>query len=344
MSQRTPTRAGGARTTLATWSATILRALAARQIDARTIAARAGIDPDRLGPEARVPRPALNRLWQLAVEATGDPAFGLEAARHTAQTTFHALGYAILASATLKDAFERMIRYRRLVGDVLALRLVDAGDRYRFEIDVSADPEVPFQAVDAIAAICVRQARGLHRPRRCEPLLVTFARPAPRDVEPYRRVFRAPVRFAAPVNAVEYARADVEDPLPAGNAELARGNEEVLVRYLARLERARVASRVQQAVLEALPDGAPAKGSIARKLGMSARNLQRQLAEEGTSFKELLNDARADLARTYVTERRLSVTEIAFLLGFADTSAFSRAFKRWTGMAPRDWAARRARV
>jgi AraC-like DNA-binding protein len=327
-------------TTLATWSATILRALQARGIEAGALAAQVGIDPAALGPDARVPRASLNRLWELAVEATGDPAFGIEASRFIAQTTFHALGYAFLASVTLKDAFERMIRYRRLIGDILDLRLIDAGDRYRFQIDVSAQPGVPFQAVDAIAATCVRQARLLHAPRQCNPLAVTFAHPEPSDPEPYRRTFRAPVRFGQPVNALEYARADLEDRLPAGNAELARANDEVLVRFLARLERSRVSSRVQQALLDTLPHGAPSKSAIARALGMSARNLQRHLADEGTSFKALLNEARVSLARNYVDEGRLTVTEIAFVLGFADTSTFSRAFKRWTGMSPRDYAAR----
>jgi AraC-like DNA-binding protein len=328
--------------TLATWAATILRALEAHGAPAAEIAARAGIDPAALGPDARVPRAALNRLWALAVEATGDPAFGLEASRYAAQTTFHALGYAVLASATLKEALERVIRYRRLIGDVIELRLVDAGDRYRFEIDVSAQPEVPFQAVDAIAAVCIRQARQLHTPRFCNPLAVTFARPAPADLRPYRRTFRCPVRFEEPINALEYARADMEDPLSAGNAELARANDAVLVRHLARLEHARLADRVQQALLDALPDGPPSKPAIARRLGMSARNLQRHLAAEGTSFKQLLNDARISLARSYVEANALSVTEIAFILGFADTSTFSRAFKRWTGMSPRRWAARGA--
>ena len=71
---------------------------------------------------------------------------------------------------------------------------------------------------------------------------------------------------------------------------------------------------------------------------MSPRKMQRHLAEEGTSYKSLLNDARVDLARNYVREARLNVTEIAFVLGFADTSTFSRAFKRWTGMSPRRFA------
>jgi len=323
--------------TLATWPASILRALAARGLDADAIARRAGIDPGALGAEARVGRDALNRLWGLAVEATGDPAFGLEVPRFTSQTTFHALGYAVLASVTLKEALERMIRYRRLIGDVLRLELIDAGDRYRFVIDVSANPEVPYQAVDAIASTCVRQARHLHGSRPCEPLAVGFARPAPAALEPYRRVFRTTPRFDQDANALEYARADLEDPLPTGNAELARGNDEVLVRYLARLEESRVAARVQQALLDSLPDGAPSKSAIARGLGMSARNLQRHLAEEGTSFKQLLDDARIRLARSYVEQGRLSVTEIAFVLGFADTSTFSRAFKRWTGVSPKHW-------
>jgi AraC-like DNA-binding protein len=329
------------KSTLATWAATILRALEARGIDVQLLASRAGIDPSALGPEARVPREALNRLWELAVEATGDPAFGIEVSRHTAQTTFHALGYAVLASVTLKEALERIIRYRRLIGDVLDLQLVDAGDRYRFQIDVSSHPGVPFQAVDAIAATCVRQARLLHAPRPCEPLVVMFARPAPADLVPYRRAFRTTPRFGGAVNALEYARADVEERLPAGNAELARGNDEVLVRHLARLEQSRVSSRVEQALLDALPGGAPSKPAIARKLGMSARNLQRYLASEGTSFKQLLENARISLARDYVEAGRLSVTEIAFVLGFADTSTFSRAFKRWTGMSPREFALRR---
>jgi AraC-like DNA-binding protein len=327
--------------TLATWSATILRALAAHGLDAAAVAARAGIDPEKLDADARVPRAALNRLWDLAVAESGDPAFGLEASRFAAQTTFHALGYAVLASVTVKEAFERIIRYRRLIGDVLNLRLVDVGDRYRFQIDVSAQPGIPFQAVDAIAATCVRQVRLLHTPRACNPLLVTFARPEPDDTRPYQRIFRAPVHFGATVNALEYARADVEDRLPTGNAELARENDQVLVRYLARLEGSRVATRVQQALLDALPDGAPSKTTIARGIGMSARNLQRHLAEEGTSFKELLNEARVTLGRNYVEEGRLSVTEIAFVLGFADTSTFSRAFKRWTGKSPREYASRR---
>lgn len=334
--------ARGAPSTIASWTAALLRAVAAQGIDGPALARAAGIDAAALDdPGARVPRAALTRLWRLAVEATGDPAFGLTASRFVTQTTFHALGYAVLASATLKEAFERIVRYRRLIGDVVDLRLEEAGDRYRFVIDVSKPPGVPDEAVDAFAWTCVRQARLIAGRPDLDPLAVRLRRPAPPAPDVFTRAFRVPVHFAAAENALEYARADCDARVPSANAELARQNDAVAVAYLTRLDRTRAANRVQQALLEALPNGTPSKRAIARALGMSERSLQRQLAAEGTSFSDLLADARTSLARSYLEEGRLSVTEIAFMLGFADTSTFSRAFKRWTGKAPRDHARRR---
>jgi AraC-like DNA-binding protein len=271
--------------------------------------------------------------------AAGDPCFGLEAARFATQTTFHGLGYAVLASATLREAFERIIRYRRLIGDVVELSLEDVGERTRFVIDVSAPPGVPYEAVDAFASTCVRSARVLSGRRNLDPVAVMLERPEPSPSAAYRRLFHAPVSFSQPQNVLEFRRADLDAPLPSANAELAKSNDQVVVSYLARLERAGVSSRVLAALVQGLPDGPPSKAHIARQLGMSPRNLQRHLAEEGTSYKALLNDARADLARSYVRAGRLSVTEIAFVLGFAETSTFSRAFKRWTGRSPRQYAA-----
>jgi AraC-like DNA-binding protein len=334
----------GAQSTIATWSATIVRALDARGLDGNAIAARAGIDAATLADaDGRVPRAALTHLWELAVEESGDPAFGLEAARHTLQTTFHALGYAVLASATMREAVERIIRYRRLIGEIIQLRLVDDGDTSRFVVDVSAGRGVvPPQAVDAFMAVMVRQARLLQGGRDAPPRAVSLERKAPDDVAPYARTFRAPVSFGQRENFLEYAREDLDRRLPAANAELARQNDEVVVRYLARLEETGVLVKTRQALLDSLPSGAPTKKQIAKRLGMSPRSLQRMLAGEGTSFTDVLAEARLTLAKSYLDEGRLPVTEIAFVLGFADTSAFSRAFRRWTGVAPSDYAGRRS--
>lgn len=327
--------------TIGSLSGMIVRALEAHGVDGQRIARDAGIDPDLArAPDGRVPRAAHTRLWQLAVEATGDPCFGLEASRFATQTTFHALGYAVLASATLREAFERIIRYRRLIGDVVELSLEDVDDRTRFIIDVSAPPGVPYEAVDAFTSMCVRLARMLCGRRNLDPVAVMLERPEPTPSDAFHRLFRAPVTFSQRQNVLEFMRTDLDAPLPSANAELARNNDQVVVSYLARLESASVSSRVLAALVQALPDGPPSKAAIARQLGMSPRNMQRYLADEGTSYKSLLNDARVDLARNYVREARLSVTEMAFVLGFADTSTFSRAFKRWTGMSPRRYANR----
>lgn len=331
-----------ASTTLASWSATIVRALDARGLDGAAIAARAGIDAATLADaDGRVPRASLTRLWQLAVEETGDPAFALEAARHTLQTTFHALGYAVLASTTLREALERIMRHRRVIGDIFRLSIEDGhgdDDRSRIVVDVSAGGgAVPPEAIDASVAVMVRQARLLHGGRDVRPLRVGLQRALPADPSPYERAFGCPVEFGQDANFLEYSRADLDRRVPAANAELARQNDEVVVRYLARLDQGGVLGRTRQALLESLPSGAPTKSAIARRLAMSPRSLQRLLADEGTSFKELLAEARLALAKSYLEEGRLPVTEIAFVLGFADTSAFSRAFRRWTGVAPSDW-------
>jgi len=328
--------------TLSTWSATIVRALNAQGIDGVAVAARAGIDTATLAdPDARVPRESLTRLWRLAVEESGDPAFGLVAARHTLQTTFHALGYAVLASSTLREAVERIIRYRRLIGDIIRFELVDDGENARFVVDVSAGAGiVPWEALDAIVAVMMRQARGLTGNLDFRATRISLQRPAPEDSAPYESVLRAPVSFSQAATFIEYAREDLDRRLPAANAELARQNDEVMVRYLARLAGSGMIGKAREALLESLPSGAPTKGEIARRLGMSPRSLQRVLADEGTTFQDLLAEARLTLARNYLDEGRLPVTEIAFVLGFADTSAFSRAFKRWTGSAPSEFAKR----
>ena len=89
------------------------------------------------------------------------------------------------------------------------------------------------------------------------------------------------------------------------------------------------------ALVESLPNGEPSEERAAKALGVSLRTLQRQLREEDVTYRSVLNDLREELARSYLAEDTYSVTEVTFLLGFASTSSFSRAFKRWTGSSPR---------
>ena len=319
---------------LASWARTIIRALEARGLDGRGLAADAGIDLQRLvGADARCSMHATAELWRRAVHETGDPCFGIYVSRFVNSTTFHALGAAVLASGTLREGFQRLARYSRMIGDVAAPRLETADDRVRLVLDVTGPTRLPDEAVDALLALVVRVARVLRDNPALTPTRVEMQRVEPSPSEPFRRLFRTPIAFRARQNVIEFSSDEAEARLPTGNAELARRIDEVVARYVARLDDQQILHRVRAALIDRLPDGEPPQRSIARIIGMSSRTLQRRLAAEGTSYQTILAETRAELARSYLAAG-WSVTDTAFTLGFADANSFSRAFRRWTGRPP----------
>ena len=325
---------------LTSWTRTILRALEASGIEPSILVERAGLDPAAFeDPDARFAIEETAKLWHEAVAATGDPAFGLTASRFVNQTTFHALGYAVMASSTLREAVDRHVRYGRLVSDAAVCRLDETDGVARVVFDIpESQPQPADEAMDGMICLIARSFRALSG-GQLAPSQVWLRRPPPALQEPvWSKVFRAPVDFGAETNALAYPLAVLDEPLPAGNAELARMNEEVVARYLARLDVDHVGTRVRALLTEQLSSGEPTPEGIARALGMSRRSLQRRLADEGSSYKELLADTRKELALAYLRDGHTSITEVTFLLGFADTSSFSRAFRRWTGESPRDFA------
>jgi len=322
------------------WARAIVQALEARGLDGAALAERAGVPPEAIArADGRAPVSATGRLWRRAVAETGDPAFGVFASRFMTFPTFQALGVAVLASASVKDAFHRLVRYSRIISDAAEYRLEDAGDRYRLFLDVAPAARLEDESVDAIMSLAVRTIRALYSDRSVGPLRVALRRPEPPSTEAYRKFFRAPVTFAAARNVLELSRELVEAPLPSGQAELARHSDQVMSRALLQIDPQNLAQRVRGIVLDHLVDGEPTQASVARKLGVGLRTLQRRLAEEETSFADIVTQTRRDLAIGYLGEQGWSVTEVAFSLGFADVSSFSRAFRRWTGVSPSQYAA-----
>jgi AraC-like DNA-binding protein len=322
-------------TALTSWAKAIRKALEAAGHDAKPLFAKAGLDMAALeDPNARYPVENTSRLWRLAVEATQNPAFGLAVAGQVTPTTFHALGYSLVASATLKDVFERLVRYFRIVSDAAELEFRRSGDEYHFLIHLdSAGPRPADEAIDAFMSVNLRMCRALYG-RQLSPLKVRLRRSAPADVTAFARVFRAPLAFGADANLLAFDRAAFETPLEGANPELARHNDEIVLKYLAHFDRHNITNRVHGALVELLSLGEPSQEKIADTLHMSLRNLQRKLAAESTSYKEILNNTRRDLALSYMKDPKYTISEITYLLGFSDTSSFTRAFRRWTGKSP----------
>lgn len=322
-------------TALASWTRALRKQLDALGLDSAELCRAAGLDPQLMDdPNARYPVSATTRLWQLAVQASGDPAIGLRVSRFVSPTTFHALGYALVASGSLREVFERIVRYHQVVSDALELDFRQNGDRYQFRFRVPEGGIAPaIESLDAFAAIYVRTCRN-RLGRDYAPLVVYLQRPEPLDPQPWHDVFRAPIFFGAEENLLEFACGDFDAQLDDGNPELAEHNETVLNRTLEQLKPLTWERRVRTAIEAQLPDGEPSAESVAKSLHLSVRSLQRHLADEGFRYDLLLSQCRQNLAMQHMRDPRSSLSEIAYLLGFADTSSFSRAFKRWTGQTP----------
>jgi AraC-like DNA-binding protein len=166
------------------------------------------------------------------------------------------------------------------------------------------------------------------------PVSLALSRPEPPCSAQFFALFRAPIAFSAPKDSIVFDRETAERPLPTSNRILARANEQVIAEYLARFQATDLSGQVRTRLIELLPIGNCNESQLADALNLSRRTLQRRLAEEGTSYSVLLDEARQELAIRYIGEQRLSIKETSYLLGFSEPGNFSRAFKRWTGQAP----------
>lgn len=325
-------------TSLASWIKAIQMTLQQGGVDGAPLFAQAGLDMAALNdPNARYPLANTSALWRLAVAATGQAHLGLLVAKNINQTTFHALGFSLLASTSLRDFFERIERYFKIVSDAAELEFVAVPGGAKFVIHPLPGVLQPAdEALDAMLAVIVRGCRSLYD-REFSPQKICLRRSAPAEREAFETTFRAPLYFSAAETAIYIAGEVLDIPLPSANAELARHNDKILADYLAGHQCQTIADRVHAVLVEQLPMGVPSREELARSLNMSLRNLQRKLSDEETSYKAILNDTRCDLALSYMADKQYTVSDITYLLGFADTSSFTRAFKRWTGVSPREY-------
>jgi len=325
-------------TFLASLTIPIWKALEEYGIDSEDLFRKAGINIEKLhDPNARLPVQASVRLMELALAATKDPCFGLSIARNWHPTTMHALGYSWLASDSLQDAFERLIRYYRIISNSEKVKLEELEDGYRIVLE-SIDPRLLAvdSEVDSFFAVLLFLCRELYG-NVLNPLKLTLCHAAPPEVDRFKNLFRAPIEFSAQENAIHFKKSEVCRSLLTKNAELALVNDQIVIRYLAKFDLSQTTSRVEAKILEQLSSGQVTQESVAKALNLSVRNMQRRLNREGTSFKKLLTETRQYLARQYMENSQLSINEITFLLGFSEPSNFSRAFRRWHGRPPSEY-------
>lgn len=321
--------------TLGSWALLVWEELIARGADAQAVFAESGLDVAKLKLSgARYPVQAMRVLWEKASKTAPGDDFGVSVGKRWRPTTFHALGFAWLASDTLGDAFARLVRYGALVNDRVDYSLRSDGATFTFIIGAPSDVEAT--SLDAAVVSVVVMCRML-RSESFSPKRVIFPR-APNGSAISLDVFlRCPIEYTIGKTTdvvVEIDRAEMDAPLNTANAELLQANERIILDHLSRLEHGRMANKVRQFLVAKLPARGVTEAQAAAALAVSMRTLQRKLLEEGESFSKLLEDTRRELADRYVRDHALSFSDVTYLLGFSDQANFSRAFRRWYNCSP----------
>ena len=303
--------------------------------------ARAGLNAAALDdPDARVPLDRYLALIEAAKAACQDPAFALHFGAAVPMTEMSIVGLIGLASETVADGFRQLARLNRLIVDVDAagprFRLVEE-DGARWIVDDGALPsELVLAAFARMAASGRRIVAG-----RSLVLAADFVQSAPAYAAEVERVMAAPVRFAAGRDALRIDAALLETRVAASSRYVFGVLTKRADALLAELDAGRtLRADVEKRILPILHTGETRVDTIAADLGMSRQTLFHRLKAEGASFAEISENLRRRLALDYLAAGRTSIAETAYLVGFSETAAFSRAFKRWTGSSPRAWMRR----
>lgn len=302
-------------------------------LDTKRVLAAAGIDPAALDdPDGRVPMDVAANLWPAAQRQWRRPGLGL----HTgARLPFGGLGvfdYVVACAPSLGEGLR----------DATAASVILSGGATRLELARDARGHgflshvgfFPPQVRDyGMTALTLRMRRF-----GATPLGVSLVGPPLAKIDEYREILGLEPRFEAEHSALELSADDLDRPRPDDEF---RRLTPIVDREIRRLVAASgaedLAARVRRTIARSLPSGTPSLTSIARRLGLSTRTLQRRLAERKLTLRGLVDDTRHELARRHLESDRLHVAEIGFLLGYADPSTFAHAFKRWSGVSPSEY-------
>ena len=310
--------------------------------DREALMAAAQLTPEEIGrQDGRVPMMKYVALMRGGIRLSGDPALALHYGEAVNIAQVSIVGHLGRGAGTMGEALDKLNQYVRLIVEADSapkedrFSIVWEGDQ-RWLVDTrlnaNAFPELTESAFSQL--ICHTREFG-HEGSRPMVRAVHVTHERPGHWEEYERIWRAPVVFGAARNAMlmdpewEFYRVAKTDPYVAGVLH------EKADALMAELDAAKtMAGRVEAELRAMLHTGDVAIDTVAKRMGMSRPTLYRQLKAEGTTFEDVLEALRHRMAEHYLSDRKLSVGETAYLVGFSDPSAFSRAFKRWTGKSP----------
>jgi len=305
-------------------------ALAARGLCLEALLQDLGVSPQET--DARVLSDAYNRVWELAVQRSADPALGLSRLGHPL-VALGSLAHLVLSARHLLEALQHLQRFALLLSPAIQLELESLGHEVQIRVEfIKSLHAVPLQRYDFIANVLM-QSLSWVTGKRILASRIDYPCAAPPNTLAWEAAFEAPLSFGASGFCIAFDPATLQQTIPTANAGVAAlclaEAQQRMTEHSGSVQR-----RVRQALMQELPKGDPKRDAIAALLCMSERTLQRRLLEESTSFNKLLDETRREQAERYLARGSISATEMSFALGFADPSNFYRACKRWFGQSP----------
>jgi AraC-like DNA-binding protein len=299
--------------------------------------AHAGIDAGHLADQDnRIPLESYVTLMREAKRLTGDDALGLHYGEFNDFAEISVVGLIAAASETMLDALVQLNRYRGLV-----IEVETDGDRFKLEridgvlwlFDTRRNPNDFYELTESTFARMSVGVRAFTQTPLVHEIHVTHPRPS--YASEYQRIFQVPVTFSSNKNAVALTDAWATTRVaqqPRYVFGILSEHAEKLLKNLEDSKSAR--GRVESLLMPLLHTGDASMDKIAEALAMSRQTLFRKLKDEGTTFEKVLDELRHKLALHYLNGKKVSISETAYLVGFSEAAAFSRAFKRWTGKSP----------
>ncbi len=323
----------------ARWAVIVMRELEATRIATDPLLKEARLTRHQVSdPDAKIPFYKHAAILTLAAEATGDGCLALNLSLRMDPRQAGALGYVLLNSTTLGEALTNWQRYLHVMTEGWEVDLENEGEN----VAIVGRMMVPLGAYERQvaegAASVTLQFCELITGKNIAPTRIEFRHSKPKEAQIIRRRFGCPVRYRQNRMAIILKRELLNYPVKEPDNELLK----ILKRYCRQVieEQPRtrdLAFEVRQVITELLPSGQPSMDDVARKFSMSSRTLRRRLADEGLIYKEVVDDVRQKLASIYVSDERIHLKEVAYLLGYSDVAAFINAFRRWTGLSPGEY-------
>lgn len=298
-----------------------------------------GLDWEKIKSGKQEPDlPAVNQIWQNAVQLTGDHYLGLHLGEHYNLTALGIVGQLIQSSSTIEMALKNACQFLNLISPAFQMHLEQS--EQHFSLLFIPDPicfrEYHFgilQAIDSALVFSVNEYRGLTLDTMI-PLEVKMAKPEPESWQEYQRVFKCPILFNAEHFELKFDLVYLPQPIITADYQLLNLLSTYAQQLLQQLPKEKTYSRlVKRCLIDQSNVSFPTINDVAKRLNLSTRSLQRHLKEEGNSFQALLDEVRQNFARHYL-QHQIPIKEIAYMLGYNGVSAFSRSFKRWTGKSP----------